>query len=337
MEEIADDITVAKEYFSGLFDSSANVTINIKPNDNRNVGYKIAPAVNISTKNELQFGLTASYLESHNIRYKISGNKIEINHRRSLNKFNEQLRGKLISKAERLEFICQSVVPLHEEPQEQTPENVIATIKGFGEINPQWAKSDRRKYTPEFLSSQIEDEFGIDAAGVEPVTAPEVNYAGSLPDQYYAGFIDNSSRMQISVSRSLEYRINHSASPQISIENKWAGGRFNVYLEDFFEDLGISYSSSGDFRHVNVTINGLNDIETIIETIGSNLYIQYPQAEFLFEQGIPAFRDGYHRTKQGLYELVSVFENFSTARVSANRKYTSEYFEELWGESLDSM
>ena len=338
MSDIKNEDSVSEWYFCGLFDSRASVNLEINACDANSIGYRVNPHISIPTYSSIHAGLISSYLHSNDIGYILNDNdNIIISDRSAINSLSNHLRGKIIAKAEQLTFLSDSLFALFDNGRAHSPRGIISMLEGFEAINPRWAGYKNRKYTAQFISSKMEEMFDINTANIEPLSAPDDDYPTSPSDQYFIGFIDNSSRFTISIKKSPEYKIGYSAHPSFKLTGRWVGPRLNAYIEEFLNELPVKYSMSDDFQHLDISITNLDSLETLIEKVGPDLFIQYPQAEFLFEQGIPAFRDGYHHTKQGLYELVSVFENIPTTRISSRRKYTSDYFEELWGNKLNLM
>lgn len=325
---------VSVDYFAGLFDSRCTIKLNPMKNKLSSIGYRIDPGLSIPTYNDIHTGLVAEFLEAHDIEHVVN-NTVEIGSRSSIEDLYALLDGKILGKAEQLSFVVESVFPAIDDGTAHSIRGFLKLVKGFEDITPRWEEYANRKYTAEFFLEEFANRFEINPWDVEAAVPPDVEYPSSPSIEYFAGFIDNAGRFVLPVKESNEYDVGYSFSPSLRIIERWVGPRQSAFLEEFFNGHGIDYTKQGDFHHINSKVNGCDNVNAILELIGSHLYIQYPQAEFLYQTGIPAIRDGYHLTKQGFYELLAAFESLPTTRKSSNRKYTAVYFEELWDREID--
>lgn len=330
--------SVSVEYFAGLFDSRGVIRLQPEKMSSHTIGYKLRPQIWIKTYDDIHLGLVSQFLDTHDIGYDAPRPDNRFNHltietKDGIRALYDLIGDRLVNRKERLTFLVDAVFELIDEGTAHMPRNYLATVKQFEEITPRWRNNENRKYTASYFKHEFADRFDIDGDEVEPLAKPSVEYA-TPSSEYFAGFLDNAGRFVLDVGQSVTYDIGYNFDPNFKLNGSWIGPRLAGFVTQFFDEAGIDYNDWSDFHHMNIQVNRIDSIERLIERIGRDLNLQYPQAEFLYETVIPAYRDGYHRTKQGFYELFGMFQALPTTRIGNDRKYTVEYFESEWADSI---
>lgn len=332
---------VSRDYFAGLFDANGRVRLSPRKAEQRYINHQFQYEVVINdNQSDALIGLVAAFLESENIEYNIkaenrSSRCLSIKQRASIEHLADILKGRLIARAEQLAFLADAVLPALEQGEMQGPREFYAAMLSFAELKPQIVEHESRKYTPEFFRDYFDSRFDIDFESVEPLNAPEVSLPEDPPIEYFAGLFDTCGRFIMKVSRNAEYDIGYALSMTFDLRLSHASAIFTGYIQQFFNRNSINYNYSEYDSRSQITISSANELEKLIEILGPHLYTKYPQAEFLYGQGLPAYRDGYHHTKQGFYELLAAFEETSIRDIDTSKKYTSEFFAKKWTNEIE--
>jgi hypothetical protein len=329
---------VSVEYFAGLFDSRGMVRLQPKKASTHTIGHKFRPQVRIKTYDDIHLGLVSQFLDVHGIEYGAPGSsaridQVTIENKDGIRTLYDLLGDRLVSLKERLAFLVDGVFELIAEGTAHMPRNYLAVVKQFEEITPRWSNNENRKYTASYFEREFADRFDIDGREIEPLAKPSVEYA-TPSSEYFVGFLDNAGRFVLQVNRSVTYDIGYGLDPTFKLNDRWIGPRLTGFVKQFLDEADVDYNDRSEYHHMNIQVSRIDSVERLIERVGQDLNLQYPQAKFLYETGIPAYRDGYHHTKQGFYELLGTFQALPTARVGSDRKYTPEYFESEWSDSI---
>jgi len=112
-------------------------------------------------------------------------------------------------------------------------------------------------------------------------------------------------------------------------------GKFDAYCEE----QTLQYSSSvidrsGTETYV-MNIKKPDAIERFLMPMMPYFAVKHEYAEIMLDRVLPLVRTDQHLTKEGFYELVGYTEILRETGRHGTAKYTQEFFEEEWEESLE--
>lgn len=332
---------VSRDYFAGLFDANGTVRLNPQKDEQQPLNHRFDCELRINSNQSDEFvGLVSGFLEAEDINYIIedtyNGTRyVTITWSESIQKLSRILEGRPIKLAEQLAFLAEVVIPMMERDEMQNPREFHAATLQFAELRPIFRDHGNRKYTPEYFQDYFERQFDIELENGDPLNVPDVSYPEEPPIEYFAGLFDTHSQFTLQVSQSAQYRIGYKLAPKLVLFFSSDSTVFLGYVRQFLAHNSIDYNSQDHNNNIQINIKGADNLEKLIELIAPHLYMLYPQAEFLYEQGLPAYRDGYHHTKQGFYELLAAMEEASTTPARRSKKYTAEYFAKTWSDEIE--
>jgi len=332
--------SVSIDYFAGLFDTCSRIKLNPSKDAQNSINHRFRYFIRINvTQLDAHLGLIDNFLDNYGIQYRLarsgtSSRYIKIESRDSIETLYELLDGRLSNQAERFAFLVEAVLPAIADGKTQTPRGFLAAVKQFEELSPEWRTSDSRKYTTRYFSEYFEEVFDINPEEVKPLEMPSVDIVESPSVEYFAGLFDNGGRFKMQAAENRQYSLGYYLQINFQFHLRWVPQWFTGLIMEFLEEHDITYSDQSTYHHIDLYISRVDEIERFIEVIAPNLYLQYPKARFLYEQAIPAYRDEYHHTAQGFYELLKTFESLPTVVYESSRQYDATYFESEWNDMI---
>ncbi|UXF50577.1 hypothetical protein 7778G3H09_2 [Haloquadratum phage sp.] len=160
-----------------------------------------------------------------------------------------------------------------------------------------------------------------------------------------AGLFDAEGSISLSPMNRGHYRLNHRLKPQIRVSQV----QDKTMLEDIFDsyndyidfDYGLSKRNNENDPHrqptVEVNICTKNSIRNFLAPLLPMLKEKQEQAIIMLREIIPRLERGVHLNKEGFIELMKWKELLDREKPMGNedRKYTVEYFQDLWADDLD--
>ena len=161
--------------------------------------------------------------------------------------------------------------------------------------------------------------------------------------QQMAGFIDGEGSIKADVTYNNDHRLGYRVQPRV-----YAGqNKTGTVLEEIFE----SYCSLFDVEYTVNTQPAYNENEqaTVYAKVRSKeirnfltpilplLREKRRQALIMLQEILPRFLDGVHHTKEGFIELIRWKRELDREKPMSDedRKYTVEYFEDLWRDEIE--
>lgn len=148
---------------------------------------------------------------------------------------------------------------------------------------------------------------------------------------YLAGLIDGIGSFEVNVSPHKNYATGFRFEPMIRIQLKESDTAVLGLLDEYCEEVGVIYSiqDRSNTTSLRFVVQDPDHICRFIEPMSPYLIRTYSDAEVLCDKIAPKVKDGKHRTKQGIYELMEYVEQLR-AGSGRNPKYDQAWFEEEW-------
>jgi len=150
---------------------------------------------------------------------------------------------------------------------------------------------------------------------------------------YLAGLIDGIGSFEVNVSPHDSYATGFRFEPKLRISLHETDEAVLGLLDEYCEEVGVKYSvekreATGAMR---IVIQEPNGIINFVDPLGGYLIRNYEAAVIMLNDIIPPVKDGKHRTKQGLYELMEHVEKIRSSHGRGREpKYDQAWFEKEW-------
>ncbi|QZY01202.1 hypothetical protein [Halobaculum rubrum] len=321
-----EQLDVPHDYLIGLIDYLCNPRL--APRETAG-GYGLDPSLTITTRDsQLIEGIIVDSLEQSGIRTtsenRSSGTRVRIRNNESLIEVSQLGRGDWIQIAERLSFLSFYANEYGGKNISADRELFLRLYKTWAELHSYWSRLTNKKYTFEYFKK----EFQLDETPVKK-DFPETTYPDQISTEYVAGMFDAKGRIRFNTSENSEWDIGYSMSPAAGITLSHPEILVKPHLLSYWEDKPYSPRIHESEDQLRISITTLDGIEAFIEDIGPHLYYNYEMAQFVYEQAIPAFRDGYHKnSRAGFLDLLEAHETY--VKTDGPQKYNSEYLKDLW-------
>lgn len=319
-------------YLCGFFDGGGSVYFRISKS-NRDLGYRINPTVilHLNGKDEL-YGMFDELLVSNQIQYKVSqtsnGRRIEIDTRNNVERFLQIVHKQTVQHEKSVDFILNHLYPARDDGIILKENEFLKMVNIIEQIQPRRVHNDSVKYDTEFFSNiwDIKPNYNVPELGQ--------NTEQKLNENYMAGFFDGAGKIRPVIHKSETTKLGYSTSLRVGVTRSWLKSQTKESIRKHLEQNEIDYNLSKHNSRVSIQITDCESIQKFLHMILPNLVGNYEIASLTASKIVPAFEDDYHKTKQGLYDIVSLYE--CVMNCSSNRKYTSDYFESKWDvEQLD--
>jgi len=198
-----------------------------------------------------------------------------------------------------------------------------------------------------YMSGYFDGE-GCIMAGVSSSESHELNYqlrpVLQVETAQMAGLFDAEGSIVVGTSTSIA-NLNYQLTPRVQMKQ----AQDKTMLEDIFE----SYSDYIEFDYNMININNENkpnrqptvkahinskrDIKNFLAPLLPKLKEKQEQAIIMLREIIPRMERDVHLTKEGFIEMMKWKELLDREKPMGNedRKYTVEYFQDLWADDLD--
>jgi hypothetical protein len=158
-----------------------------------------------------------------------------------------------------------------------------------------------------------------------------------------SGLFDAEGCIRLSVSNRPNINVSHQLTPFLSMgQNRYKTmieNIFNSYSKhiDFTYNRYYSKQNDRDKEFTRVCINGNSNIKNFLAPLLPMLKEKQEQAIIMLREIIPRMERGVHLNKEGFIELMKWKELLDREKPMSNedRKYTVEYFQDLWADDLD--
>jgi len=198
-----------------------------------------------------------------------------------------------------------------------------------------------------YMSGYFDGE-GCIKTDISAVKSNRINYKFNVKldvqTSQMAGLFDAEGSISLSPKRATSC-LNHVLKPEIQMQQV----QDKTMLEDIFE----SYSDYIEFDYssykmsnenypdrqpiVQVNVYGKNNIKNFLAPLLPMLKEKQEQAIIMLREIIPRLENNVHLTKEGFIEMMKWKELLDREKPMGNedRKYTVEYFQDLWADDLD--
>jgi hypothetical protein len=182
-----------------------------------------------------------------------------------------------------------------------------------------------------------------DAHSLNHYYTPRVGVESGISQM--AGFFDAEGSIKFDIQTDTTHKLEYSCRP-----NLMAGQNENrTILEKIFETycsfLNISYTdyrrkaeSSDRNPSIECRVYGSNNIRKFLTPLLPLLYEKRRQAVIMLRELLPRYEDDVHLTKEGFIEMMKWKGELDREKPMGDddRKYTVEYFEDLWRDEIES-
>jgi hypothetical protein len=159
-----------------------------------------------------------------------------------------------------------------------------------------------------------------------------------------AGLFDAEGYITSNVQKSSTCRVNHFFRPHVQLKQVREKTLLRHIFDQYAEIAEFSYNiypgseRDGAQPTEHASVGSADDIEGFLRPLIPLLYEKRRQALIMVDEILPRYRDGVHCTKRGFVEMMEWKEKLDEAKPmdKEDRKYTVEYFEDLWEEDLEN-
>ncbi|WP_343749931.1 hypothetical protein [Halococcus dombrowskii] len=291
-------------------------------------GYGLATELQISLrKSELLAGVIGQFLDRQDIQYRYDYGDSENGPRKMLIHNSEDIEtlrdlgeGIYIQIAERLEYLVAVDREYGGKTIAGNEELFYQLYKPWTDMHPYW---NSKKYTLDFF----EDEFNIGTID-DIFDVPNPKYPESISTEYIAGAFDGAGMISLLINEQPVNNTGYGMAFNARITVTHPDIRIKPNFIRYLENHGLAPTISKREDRLNIQFNAINSVEKFIEEVGESTTYLYNLCELFYTQLIPAYKDQYHTTKEGFFDIVRAFEEVAPERPRA--KYTTEFFEEKW-------
>lgn len=316
-------------YVAGLFDGGGSIYFRISKS-NRDLGYRINPTVviHLNKKDEL-YGFLDEFLVSKQIRFKMSHTasgfrRLEIDTRMNIERFLELMRGHSVQHARSIEFILEELYPARDSGRILGMNEFAKMVETIEFMQPRRRHNESVKYTTDFFY----DMWDMDEKFL-PYDVDRGDIVFDVPsDEYVAGVFDGSGKIRPVIHESDSTEIGYSTSLRLDMTRSWLRDRTLNKLRKYLERNDICYNVNHQDSRVSLHITHQDCIEGFVKEVETKLVANFEISRMTINKVIPAFRDNYHKTRQGLHDIVALYEMVMDC--NTERKYTSEFFRKEW-------
>jgi hypothetical protein len=159
-----------------------------------------------------------------------------------------------------------------------------------------------------------------------------------------AGLFDGEGCIKATPSPQDKNKIGYSMQPSTKVHQNDNNSMTEAIFERYCSIYNVSYATRyqqarDEDRKPTVlcSVNGTNDIRAFLAPLIPVLYEKQRQAVIMLRDIIPALERGVHLTKPGFIEVMKMKRELDKEKPMSDedRKYTVEYFEDLWGDQIE--
>ena len=315
-------------YVTGLFDGGGSIYFRISKS-NRDLGYRINPTViiHLDRADEL-YGFLDEFLVSEHIQFKVSqtdtgARRLEIDTRVNVERFLRMVREETIQHADAIEFILDELYPARDKGRILDHEEFLRMVETIELMQPRRRYNDSVKYTTDFFYNN----WGVD----ERYLPHEIGVDTDVKDvnaEYVAGVFDGAGKIRPVIHESKSTGLGYSASLRLGITRSWLRNTMLESIKQYLSNQRVKYNVNKQDSRVSLHVTNHECIYKLIDKIQPYLVANFEISAMTRRKIIPAFEDDYHKTRQGLHDVVELYEMVMDC--GSERKYTSEFFEQQW-------
>lgn len=314
-----------RSYFGGIFDSSGNICFRIKESQS-SIGYKIHPTIIIYTQNEITHACIDRFLIENHIKYKFNEKKdrVEIVNPNSIRTFMNIIKDFTVQHKNTIRFISDVLYPMYNR------ENInrvkfARLVKTIEKIQPRRKFCNNIKYSSQYFINKYWD--GEKRIKTYDIDNNQTNDLDNI--QYLSGFFDGSGRIRPIIVKDDSIDIGYKLFIRATISQSWIQDRTLQKIKVTLNENNIEYNVNKKESKIAFHISDINELSKFIELTERWLVSNYEISQLTIEKIIPAIEDDYHKSKQGVYDIIRLYESVIDSS-SENRKYTSDFFVQEW-------
>lgn len=317
----------AISYISGLFDGGGNVYFRVIKS-NRCLGYRIDPTITIclNDSDEL-YGFVDEFLMTEGIQYKLSetpsnNRRIEIDTRDNIEKFISIVRDKTVQHQKSLALIQDKLYPLVDSGEILSNNNFTKIVRTIEDIQPRRTCNNGVKYSTEFFKNKWNINTQIEKYNIE-----EERDCLEKDPEYIGGFFDGSGRIKPIITKSDSSNTGYCLTLRLSMTKSWVKDMTVDCMEDYLEDIGVEYNFNIQDSQTTIHLTDRQSVRDFLKHTSHTLIANFESVQMTLQKVLPAIEDEYHKTRQGIYDIIYLYESVTDIK---NRKYTTDYFESEW-------
>lgn len=316
-------------YIAGLFDGGGSIYFRISQS-NRDLGYRITPTIILHVgKSDALYGMIDEILVDEHIQFKLSktesgDRRIEIDTRSNVERFLKLVEDYTVQHLPETRFIIEDLFSARDSGDILDEYTFLTMVKTIELMQPRRQSNDGVKYTVEYFR----DEWDItDKVPTRDITLPDG--VDTDIDEYLAGLFDGAGKIRPVVHEADSTELGYSISIRASITRSWLRDSTVETIEDFLMEHDIDYNTNKQGRRLSVQITRQKSINEFLIILHPLLVSNFEISALTINKIIPAINDQYHRTRQGLHDIVALF-GYVIETSSSHRKYTADFFLNKW-------
>lgn len=319
----------SKGYIAGLMDSLGRVKFHIKENNERE--YSTRPELRFKTQdNDLIEGLLGTWFDKNNISYDFfmsesNSNKFSITSRQSLKDLKSFLQGLSTQLIRELEFTTGPYAEYYDF-NILKPDEACKLIKSRDELYFDWQERGRYYTNLEDISKK----YNVDINNIDPDPIPTGEFRDQYSPEYIAGIFDSLVKIRPCINEYKYGEIGYGMSPRVLMRRGGVHPAFATSVQQFCNSNNLDYSCNGDMAELHIYFIGPNRIINFVKSVKDYIISRYDDVQFLCKEILPGFEQGVHKTKQGFYDMLVMFDQIYEKNKKRERRYTLEYFEKEW-------
>lgn len=314
-----------KSYFTGLFDSNGGVYFRIKES-NRSLGYKIVPCIVLHANNEITYTYLDKFLIDNQIKHKFHNTKIKITKKQNILDFIELIGDYTLQNNHSIKFISNNLYDLRNNKDPITKREFVRLFKTIEKIQPRRKFCDNVKYNSAYFEDQFPKEYTQE---IKPYEIQSENIDAKPDPKYLSGFFDGCGNIRPVISKKKEDEIKYNLSLKIVLSKSWLKDPPLTKLKRTLDENNINYCVNNSNYNTKLCISTFSSIDKFINLVTRHTISNYEVCQMTREKILPAIEDNYHNSRQGIYDIFSLYEMVTDMNKN-NRKYTTEFFEEEW-------
>jgi hypothetical protein len=160
-----------------------------------------------------------------------------------------------------------------------------------------------------------------------------------------AGFFDAEGCITFPTEMDSTWKSGYSCYPKVRAGQNQNGTLLEEIFKTYCSRLNITYStykrnpqSSDENPSMSCRVYGPDNVRKFLTPLLPLLYEKRRQAVIMLREILPRYEDGVHLTKEGFIEMMKWKRELDREKPMGDddRKYTVEYFEDLWRDEIES-
>jgi DNA-dependent RNA polymerase auxiliary subunit epsilon len=160
-----------------------------------------------------------------------------------------------------------------------------------------------------------------------------------------AGLFDGEGCIRVAVSKDESLQTGYKHTPAVMAKQNQQGTILERVFDTYCSYYDVKYATDGEREPrpnrqpaVCCRVYSAKDIRNFLAPLLPVLWEKRRQAAIMLREILPRYENGVHLTKSGFIEMMRWKRELDREKPMSDedRKYTVEYFEELWDDDLDA-